>query len=126
MTATRTIPAKGQRTRREWAFLLLAALAFMAACIGAGWLANNAQRSGRAVTVSSTFTGRVTVVSGDGRSGCVKPDSGAARVCSVFALVRPTALSVGQLVHVAHEQISTGGGNGYDVLLVYPDNPEGP
>jgi hypothetical protein len=85
-----------------------------------GWILNDQFRSSHQVTVTDTFGGKVTVVSGTGDAGCVRPDKGGRPVCSNFAVLGGGSVHRGDEVRAAHEKVSTGGGNGYDMLVIYP------
>lgn len=80
----------------------------------AGWTAHT--QPSRSVTISRTFDGTVSWLASDGHSGCVSPNDGSSRVCSLFIDTQP--VRAGQQVHAAYEWVHVGD-NGYAVLLVY-------
>ena len=90
----------------------------------AAWVLNNARPAGhqdRGVTVEQTFTGTIAMLGGADRDhGCVDPDDGGRTLCSVFASAEGVPVHVGERVQVARETVWTGGGNGYEVFLLYP------
>jgi hypothetical protein len=124
--ATRVAAATAQRRRASRTLLLLAAA--VAAVLAAGWVGwwlNGRSGPARPVKVLDTFTGRVTIINHPGVGGCVQPDRGGRPVCTVFFMPFQGSLNTGDRVRAAHELVSTGGGDGYDLLLVYPVQPPG-
>lgn len=85
----------------------------------AGWSLDNATHHDKPVRVSRIFTGMVTIVNQAQTSGCVRPDGGGKIICA--ALVANPGVRAHQHVRVASTQVSTGGGNGYPLLVVLPD-----
>lgn len=88
----------------------------------AGWSLHDATHHDKPVRVSRVFTGTVTIVNQLQTSGCVRPDSGGKIVCA--ALVANPGVHADQHVRVASTQVSTGGGNGYPLLVILPDNTD--
>lgn len=90
-----------------------------------GWLLHGALQTTHPVSVTDTFTGRVTSIgdAGDGTlSGCVKRADTGTNACGAFAVLGPAAHR-GDTVRVAYEKYRTGSGtgvNGYDLMLIYP------
>lgn len=131
MTQSRTRPAPPARSRGvlgQTKYMVLGAVVIALLAGLAGWVLNDHVGGGssNSVKVISTFTGKVTIVNSGGTAGCVQPASGK-KVCSGFTVVGGgsgggPAPRVGDTVHAAHEFVSTGGGNGYDLLLIYPQD----
>ena len=88
----------------------------------AGWSLHDATHHDQTVRVYRVFTATVTIVNQQQTSGCVRPDTGGKIVCA--ALVANPAVHANQHVRVASVHVDKGGGNGYPLLVVLPDNTD--
>jgi len=116
-------PPREPAPRKRNVMMISAVIAGLCLAGLVGWFLNDASstRTHHDVTVSDTFTGKVTAVNIEGTAGCVQPTNHA-QVCSNFATFGKP-VHVGDTVHVAHEVYKRTNGNGYDMLLVVPANP---
>jgi hypothetical protein len=91
-----------------------------------GWWINNAFESTPQVhaKITDSFTGTITQVSLDQTVGCVTALDSKHEVCSRLMPIQDGAnrvrVEVGSRVRAARETLYIGGGNGFDMLLLYP------
>lgn len=114
-------PSRWTASRRRWVAIAAATIVVLFLAGLVGWSLNGSPSRGQ-VTVSDTFTGKVTILNHGPGGGCVQPDSGGRALCSTFAVIQgESAPRVGDRVKVARETVWTGDGDGYEIFVIYPE-----